>query len=76
MRLTLATYNVHRCIGTDGRYSPGRIVSVLRELDADVIALQEVDSPAHRGLELLKGIANELKLIPIAGPTLLERKCH
>ncbi|MGH7257940.1 MAG: endonuclease/exonuclease/phosphatase family protein [Nitrospiraceae bacterium] len=76
MRLALATYNVHRCIGTDGRYDPGRVVAVLKELDADVIALQELDSPAHHGLELLESIANELKLIPIAGPTLLERKCH
>ena len=76
MRLALATYNVHRCVGTDGRYDPRRIVAVLQELDADVVALQEVDAPGHHGLELLEGIANELKLIPIAGPTLLERKCH
>ena len=77
MRLVLATYNVHRCIRTDGRYDPRRIVAVFRELDADVIALQEVELyQAHHGLEVLEGIAKELNLISIAGPTLLERKCH
>jgi endonuclease/exonuclease/phosphatase family metal-dependent hydrolase len=42
-QLIVATYNVHRCIGSDAMYRPGRIVEVLRELNADVIALQEVD---------------------------------
>lgn len=41
--LTLATYNIHRCIGSDGRYDPARVREVLRELDADVFALQEVE---------------------------------
>lgn len=40
--MRLATYNVHDCIGRDGRYDPPRIASLLRELDADLIALQEV----------------------------------
>jgi endonuclease/exonuclease/phosphatase family metal-dependent hydrolase len=38
----IATYNVHKCVGMDRRYSPERIVKVLREIDADIIALQEV----------------------------------
>lgn len=38
----LATYNVHKCQGLDRRVSPSRIVDVLREIDADVVALQEV----------------------------------
>ncbi|MFZ4984051.1 MAG: endonuclease/exonuclease/phosphatase family protein [Blastocatellia bacterium] len=41
-RLRVATYNVHKCRGLDRRVSPERIVGVLREIDADVIALQEV----------------------------------
>lgn len=43
MQLTFATYNIHKAVGTDRRRDPERIVSVLREIDADVIALQEVD---------------------------------
>lgn len=38
----VATYNIHKCRGLDRRVLPDRIAGVLRELDADVIALQEV----------------------------------
>lgn len=43
MKLTFATYNIHKGVGTDRRFDPDRIVAVLREIDADVIALQEAD---------------------------------
>lgn len=38
----VATYNIHRSIGLDRRKRPDRIAAVLSELDADVVALQEV----------------------------------
>lgn len=38
----IATYNIHRSRGMDRRVSPPRIADVLREIDADIIALQEV----------------------------------
>jgi endonuclease/exonuclease/phosphatase family metal-dependent hydrolase len=38
----IATYNIHRCRGMDRRVVPARILEVLRDIDADVIALQEV----------------------------------
>ena len=40
----VATYNTHKCRGMDGRIRPHRVAQVLRELEADVIALQEVAS--------------------------------
>jgi len=40
--LLVATWNVHGGVGGDGRYVPSRIAQVLREIDADVVALQEV----------------------------------
>lgn len=43
MRLTFASYNIHKGVGTDRRRDPDRIITVLREIDADVIALQEAD---------------------------------
>lgn len=43
-QLTVATWNIHGAVGTDGRYAPGRIVDVLAEIGADVVALQEVAS--------------------------------
>jgi len=76
MRLTLATYNIHSCRGWDGLYDPGRIIGVLNELNADIIALQEVDSCEHKGLELLYSLAKETGLQPIPGPTLLRDTGH
>lgn len=49
--LRVATYNVHACVGTDGRHNPRRIASVINELDADVVALQEFSYPADIALE-------------------------
>jgi endonuclease/exonuclease/phosphatase family metal-dependent hydrolase len=40
--LRIATYNIHRCRGLDRRTIPSRIADVLREIAADVVALQEV----------------------------------
>ena len=40
--LRVATYNIHRCRGMDGRTSPQRIADVIRSIEPDVIALQEV----------------------------------
>jgi endonuclease/exonuclease/phosphatase family metal-dependent hydrolase len=41
--IRVASYNIQKSIGTDFRRRPERILEVLVELDADVIALQEVD---------------------------------
>jgi endonuclease/exonuclease/phosphatase family metal-dependent hydrolase len=40
--LTVTTYNIHGAIGTDRLFSPERIGRVLREIKADIVALQEV----------------------------------
>ena len=40
--LRVATYNIHKCRGMDGRVRPERITEVIAGLDADVVALQEV----------------------------------
>ena len=40
--MRIVTYNVHKCRGMDRREHPHRIAEVLRETDADIIALQEV----------------------------------
>ena len=43
MDLTFASYNIHKGVGLDRRRDPARILAVLHEIDADVIALQEAD---------------------------------
>lgn len=40
---TVASYNIHKGVGTDRRRDPGRILNVLREVDADIVCLQEAD---------------------------------
>lgn len=44
---TVASYNIHCCVGRDGVMAPDRIANVIRELNADVVALQEVEAQ-HR----------------------------
>jgi endonuclease/exonuclease/phosphatase family metal-dependent hydrolase len=41
--IRIMTYNVHSCIGLDGRLSPQRIARVLADFDPDIVALQELD---------------------------------
>lgn len=43
MQLTFASYNIHKAVGLDRRRDPERILAVLHEIDADVVALQEAD---------------------------------
>lgn len=48
MRFRVLTYNIHKGIGTDGRFAPERIVAILRRYDPDIALLQEVDRGAPR----------------------------
>jgi endonuclease/exonuclease/phosphatase family metal-dependent hydrolase len=41
--LRIMTYNVHSCIGMDGKLSPERIARVIARYAPDVVALQELD---------------------------------
>jgi len=73
--IRLASYNVHRAVGRDRRMDPGRILGVLREINADVYALQEVE--AHdTGGDMLAWLAREMGADAIAGTTLLRHDGH
>jgi endonuclease/exonuclease/phosphatase family metal-dependent hydrolase len=41
--ITVASYNMRKAIGLDRRRDPHRILDVLHQIDADVVALQEAD---------------------------------
>jgi endonuclease/exonuclease/phosphatase family metal-dependent hydrolase len=43
MQLKVASYNIRKAVGLDWRRRPTRVLDVLNEIDADVVALQEVD---------------------------------
>lgn len=69
--LTVASYNIHRCVGTDSVYRPGRIVEVIRQLNADVIGLQEVDAfVMHKEGHQLDLIAKETGYQLVVGATM------
>jgi len=58
--ITIASYNIHKGLGLDGHTDLGRTAAVLGELDADVIALQEVFEPQAE--ELAKRLAREVHM--------------
>ena len=76
MRLAVATYNVHGCVGTDGRLDTARTLDVLRALEADVIALQELRWQPRAARHLLDEFASSMGYTPLAGPTLLRADGH
>jgi endonuclease/exonuclease/phosphatase family metal-dependent hydrolase len=61
--ITVATYNVHRWTGLNGRgpSDPARAAFVISEMNADVVALQEVMRP-HRGDDPLVALADAMGL--------------
>lgn len=65
--LLVASYNVHKCVGVDGRFDPGRIAQVIREMAPDLLALQEADTRfgERRGLLDLAWMERETGLVPV-----------
>ncbi|HMK60015.1 MAG TPA: endonuclease/exonuclease/phosphatase family protein [Dissulfurispiraceae bacterium] len=68
IRLRLATYNIHKCRGLDGRTDSGRIGSVLKPLKADVIALQEVIGPSLKSPGQEDVLATRMNMRPVLAP--------
>ncbi len=62
-----ASYNVHKCVGTDGRYDPDRVGAVIAEINPDVIALQEVDRRFgdRAGRLDMERVGRETGLVPV-----------
>src|SRR5579862_4056424 len=42
--IRLMTYNVHRCVGLDGRHAPQRIAEIIALQNPDIVALQELET--------------------------------
>ncbi|ALP64332.1 endonuclease/exonuclease/phosphatase family protein [Paraburkholderia caribensis] len=68
--LRIATYNIHGTVGADGRPSAERIAGVIRELDADIVALQEVPLGGSFAPNALPVLREMTGMNAIAGPTL------
>lgn len=76
MILTVASYNIHKCAGLDRRVNLERIADVLKEIDADLVGIQEVlrpqaDALAERlGMELAMGPNRNLHGLPYGNAVL------
>ena len=74
-KISVATYNVHRWSGVNGRGAPdaSRAGLVISELRADIIALQEVLRP-HVGEDPLEALADALGLHVAFAATRVHRR--
>ena len=76
--LRVGSYNIHRCIGTDGHCDPARIAAVLAEMSCDAIGLQEVDNspgPAPGSLQL-DFLARATGMQAVAGLRIVRHSGH
>lgn len=76
--LVVGSYNVHKAVGADMRRDPERIISVIREIAPDIVALQEVDRRFgdRRGVIDLERLAAETGLAPVPLPARLAAAAH
>ncbi|MFO1208381.1 MAG: endonuclease/exonuclease/phosphatase family protein [Amaricoccus sp.] len=66
-KTVFASYNIHKCVGSDRRFDPERVMAVIGEIGADVIALQEADKRFgdRAGLLDLPALARDTGLVPV-----------
>lgn len=60
----IMTYNVHGCLGMDGKISPARIARVIARQNPDIVALQEIDVKRKRSghIDQAEVIAKQLRM--------------
>ena len=76
-QFSVLSYNIHECVGTDGRRDPSRIARILKESGADIIGLQEVHSDLTGGddeeLHQMDYLAKSTGFQAVAGTALQRR---
>lgn len=67
--VAIASYNIHSGVGMDRRRSAARIAQVLKELDCDIYALQEVDNQpgAHEESMQLEYLSRAMQMAAVPG---------
>jgi endonuclease/exonuclease/phosphatase family metal-dependent hydrolase len=58
--MRILSYNIHGCVGRDGREDPDRVLEVIRRADADLVGLQEV----HQDDALDRDFLRKLECLP------------
>jgi endonuclease/exonuclease/phosphatase family metal-dependent hydrolase len=66
--LTIATYNIHGAVGCDRKFCPERVADVLREINADIIALQEVPLGGSKTPNVLNMLQEATGYVAAEGP--------
>ena len=74
----VGSYNIHKAVGTDMRRDPARVVRVIAEMGADIVALQEVDRRFgdRRGVLDPAHLAEETGLTPVVLTDRLGKAAH
>jgi endonuclease/exonuclease/phosphatase family metal-dependent hydrolase len=76
--ISVLSYNIHECVGTDRRREPARIAQVIKESGAQIVGLQEVhsDSSGADDLHQMNYLSAATGLQAIAGPAVERRNGH
>ncbi|PWC36630.1 endonuclease [Azospirillum sp. TSO35-2] len=76
--LAVATWNIHSCVGLDARFAPDRVAQVIRDLDVDLIGLQEVGwhHRGEAGMDQFAFLERHTGLKAYAGPTKHTERAH
>jgi endonuclease/exonuclease/phosphatase family metal-dependent hydrolase len=74
--MRLVTYNVHSCVGTDGKLDIPRVAAVIAALEADIVCLQELDVGRARtgGVDQARAIAELVKMHSRFHPAMFVRE--
>lgn len=76
--LRIASYNLHGCVGRDGREDAARVARVIEDVGCDTVGLQEVNTRSggeHASLQL-DYLADTLGMRGVPGPTILRHDGH
>ncbi|ELP32150.1 endonuclease/exonuclease/phosphatase [Rhodopirellula baltica SWK14] len=60
IRLRVLSYNIHHGRGTDGKIDLDRLANVIRSVDPDLVAVQEVDQNTRRN-----GMVNQVETLAV-----------
>jgi endonuclease/exonuclease/phosphatase family metal-dependent hydrolase len=74
--VTVASYNIHRAVGMDGQRNAARVAAVIDHLDADIVALQEVEWGLASHEAWLEQYAERRGYTMIADPNIVDHRGH
>ncbi len=73
---SVASYNIHKYVGIDGIFDPERVARVIRELKAEIVGLQEIDSLFCRNGNRAGLMSEKAGLEIVLGPTRRNNNGH